>query len=332
MKLDPVYILAGPDAGRRSAFVDTIRSEFARVGGSPPEEHRLYAQENSVGDLVTLALNGSLFSSTRLIEYRDADLVKVKADIQLLLDYIKKPPADVILLLVTSSLGLEKALEEAVGKERKKTFWELFENEKPQWLTRRLGESGLSIDEEGIETLLELVENDTASLDAACARLGVLFPEGTRLGAEEIDRAIARNRREDAFSLFAKMVSDEPQWALESLETVLADRQGGAVPLIAALVWSWKRLLRLHLLLDSGEGFEGACLKSGIRARSLQTVHREALRRYDREACERVLCLLSDFDARVRGSGSQLESGLLQLLVWAITVKKGELALDASFL
>lgn len=332
MKLEPVYILAGPDAGRRAAFVDTIRKEFGKASGGPPEEHRLYAEETSVGDLLSLVMNGSLFSSSRIVEFRDAELAKAKAEVQALVDYVKKPAADVILLLVTSTFGLDKPLEDAVGKEAKKTFWELFENEKPQWIARRLGESGLTIDEDGIETLLELVENDTASLDAACARLAVVFPEGTRLGANEIDAAIARNRREDAFSLFARMVADEPQWALECLETVLADRQGGAVPLIAALVWSWKRLLRLHVLIDGGESFETACIKSGIRARSLQATHREALRRFGRRDCERVLCLLSDFDARVRGAGAQLEAGLLQLMVWAIVARRGEIALDASFL
>ena len=332
MKIDPVYILAGPDSGKRMTFVETIRKEFAKAAGGAPEEHRLYAQETPVGELLSLAMNGSLFSSSRLIEYRDADLVKTKAEITALLDYIKRPPAGVVLFLVTSAFGLEKAIEDAVGKDAKKTFWELFENEKPQWLTRRLGESGISIDEEGVETLLELVENDTASLDAACARLAVLFPEGTRLGSDDIDGAIARNRREDAFSLFARMVADEPVWAFECLEAVLADRQGGAVPLIAALAWSWKRLLRLHVLMEGGEGFEGACTKSGIRAKSLQATHREALRRFDRGSCERVLCLLNDFDATLRGGGAQLEAGLLQLLVWGIVVRKGDLTLDASFL
>ena len=332
MKIEPVYILAGPDAGRRAAFVDLIRGDFAAASGAAPEEHRIYAQETPVGELLSLVMNGALFSSSRLIEYRDAEFVKQKADVQALVDYIKRPSPDVVLLLVTSSFGLEKALEEAVGAGAKKTFWELFENEKPRWIAKRLEETGLTIDEDGIETLLELVENDTASLDAACARLAVLFPEGSRLCADDIDRAISRNRREDAFSLFAKMVSDEPVWALECLETVLADRQSSAVPLIAALVWSWKRLLRLNILIEGGENFEGACLKSGIRAKSLQATHREALRRFDRESCERILCLLSDFDARARSSGAQLEHGLLQLLVWGIVGGRGELALDPSFI
>ncbi|MEI6875730.1 MAG: DNA polymerase III subunit delta [Spirochaetota bacterium] len=329
MRVDPIYILAGPDAGRRALFITELKRELAARGGIEPEGHRLYAGDCPVGELLSLALNGSLFSEQRIIEYRDAELAKSKDDLAALGAYAAHPSEGVVLLLVTETFGLDRSLEDAVGKDRKKTFFELFENEKPRWIARRLGEAGIDIDDDAIETLLELVENDTAALDSTCARLSLVFPRGSRLGAEDIEAAISRNRQEDAFSLFARMVSDEPDWALECLDAVLADRQGGAVQLIAALVWSWRRFLRLRLLLDDGESFDTACLKSGIKAKSLQALHRDALGRYSREACERILALLADFDARARSGGAQLERGLLQLLIYGIMVKKGDLRLDA---
>ncbi|MFZ4617599.1 MAG: DNA polymerase III subunit delta [Rectinemataceae bacterium] len=326
------YILAGPDAGRRIQFVDELRRDLAKASGSKPEEHRLYAAESPIGDLLSIAMNGSLFSEARIIEYRDAEAVKNKADVAALLGYLAHPSPDVVLLLVTDSFGLEKAVEDAVGRDRKKTFYELFENEKPRWVSKRLAEASLEIDEDGLEAFLELVENDTQAMEAACARLSLVFAPGSRLSGEDIENAIARNRSEDAFSLFARMVSDEPVWAMECLDTVLADRQGGAVPLIAALVWCWKRLLRLHVLQDEGDSFDGACLKSGIRAKSLQAVHRSAISRFRREDCERVLALLTEFDAMARSAGSQLERTLLQTMVYAIVVRKGRIDLDSSYL
>ncbi len=65
-----------------------------------------------------------------------------------------------------------------MGKDRKKTFFEMFESEKPRWIERKLRELGLAIDEGGIEALLELVENESGALDAACSRLAVIFPQG----------------------------------------------------------------------------------------------------------------------------------------------------------
>lgn len=328
MKIEPCYLLAGPETGKRAAFVAELREAVARADGAPAEEHRLYSTDAGVGELLALLRNGSLFASRRLVEYRGAEAIKGKEDTGALAAYLASPAPDAVLLLVTDAFYAEKAVEEAVGKERKKTFYELFESEKPRWVERRLRELGLGIDEEGVEALLELVENDTSALESACSRLAVLFPRGSVLGEAEIEAAVARNRQEDAFSLFARMSEDEPAWALECLETVLADRQGGAVQILSALVWSFRRLLRLHLLLEGGEGFETACMKSGIRAKSLQGLHRKALARYGRRDCERIIGLAAEIDARARAAGSVLERPLLQLFVYGAMVKKGRLELS----
>jgi DNA polymerase-3 subunit delta len=328
MQVELAYILAGPDTGRRKMFIDELKQELTNLDGTVPEEHRLYAQDTGVGYLLSLAYNGSLFSPRRLIEYRGAESAKTKDDLASLIAYVKKPANDAILLLVTDTYGLDRSLEDALGKNRKRTFFELFESEKPRWIARRLGEGGIDIEENAIEVLLELIENDTASLDGACGRLSLLFPKGSILTADEVEAAVARNRQEDAFTLFSRIVSDEPAWALECLDVVLADRQGGAVQLIAALVWSWRRLLRLRALIDGGETFESACYKSGIRAKSLQSVHRTALGRFSRRECERIIALFADFDAYSRSGGAVLERALLQFLIFAIMVKKGKIDLE----
>lgn len=331
MKLDRVYLLAGPESGKRSAFIDEVKTAIVAQDGSPAEEHRLYASDVGVSELLILLRNGSLFSSRRLVEYRGAELVKTKDELRDLADYIAKPADDAILLLVTEAFYAEKALEEAVGKDRKRTFYELFENEKPRWVAGKLRERGVGIDDEGIETLLELIENDTSDLEAACSRLALVYPEGTELGAAEVEAALARNRQEDAFSLFARIVEDDPEWALETLDAVLADRQGGAVQIISALIWSFRRLLKLEALIQGGEGFETACVKLGIRAKSLQALHRQALKRYPRPACERIISLASKADGLARSAGASLERPILQLLVYGTMLKQGEIELLPSY-
>lgn len=330
MKLEPVYLLAGPEAGKRAAFIDEIKAAVLAADGGAAEEHRFYASDVGVNDLLSLLRNGSLFSSRRLVEYRGAEFVKTKDELKALAEYLAAPAQDAVLILVTESFYAEKVLEDAVGKARKRTFYELFDNEKPRWVESRMRERGLSIDSEAVETLLELIENDTADLEAACARLALLFPEGSRLTSDDIEAALARNRQEDAFSLFARMVEDEVAWALETLDAVLADRSGGAVQVISALTWSFRRLLKLHALLDGGEGFDTACLKLGIRAKSLQALHRQAVKRYPRPACERIIGLAADFDGHARSMGSVLERPLLQLFVFGAMVKAGKLELAAG--
>jgi len=330
MKIESAYLLAGPELGKRSAFIGELRAAIIAADGQSPEEHRAYASETGVGEILGLLRNGSLFSSRRLVEYRGAELVKGKEDLGALAAYLAAPAPDALLVLVTESFYVEKALEEAVGKGRKRTFFEMFENEKPRWVERRVRELGMEIDEGGIEALLELVENESGALDAACSRLAVVFPRGATLGEEEVEAAIARNRQEDAFSLFDRLATGDFESALETLEAVLADRRGDAVQIISALVWGFRRLRRLHALMDEGEPFESACMKLQMRSKALQRQSAAALRRFPREQCERILLLVSAFDARARAMGSLYERTLLQLLVYGIVVKKGELELEAQ--
>jgi DNA polymerase-3 subunit delta len=308
MKLESVYLLAGPEAGRRAAFVDELRAAIAAADGARAEEHRLYAYETGAGELLGLLRNGSLFSSRRIVEYRFAELAKGKEELGALAAYIASPAPDAILLLETDLFYVEKALEDAVGRERKKTFFEMFENEKPRWVDRRLRELGLEPEESGVEAVLELVENESSALEAACARLAIVYPRGARIGEAEVEAAIARNRQEDAF----------------------ADRKGDAVQVISALIWSFRRLHKLHLLVEAGEGFEPACIRLQLRSKAAQRQNAAAMRRYSRADCERIIRLASEVDSRGRAMGSAYERSLLQLLAYGIVERKGALSLGAS--
>jgi DNA polymerase III subunit delta len=325
MKIEGAYLLAGPEIGKRAAFAAELRAAMTAADGAPPEEHRAYASETGLGEVLGLLRNGSLFSSRRIVEYRGAELIKGKEDLGAIAAYLASPAPDAVLLLVTEAFYVEKALEEAVGKDRKRTFFEMFENEKPRWIEKRLREAGLGIDEGGIEALLELVENESGALDAACARLALVFPRGATLGEDDVEAAIARNRQEDAFSLFERLAAGDLESALETLEAVLADRKGDAVQIISALTWSFRRLVRLHVLMGEGEGLESACMKLQIRSKAMQRQSGAAVRRFPLPACERIVLLASSFDEKARTVGSQYERALLQLLVYGILVKKGEL-------
>ena len=328
MKFETVYLLAGPETGKRSSFVADLRSAITETDGSPAEEHRFYASETAVGELLTILRNGSLFAGRRLVQYRGAELIKGKDEIGELVKYIEAPAPDAVLLLVTEAFYVERALEEAVGKGRKTTFYEMFENEKPRWIERRLKELGMSVDPAATNALLELVENDSAALESACTRLALLFPAGSRLGEAEVEAAIAHSKREDAFSLFERVATGTFCEALEVLDAVLADRRGDAVQIVSALIWSFRRLHRLHAMVEGGTPFEASCLKLQIRSKALQKQSSAALERYSRIDCERIIRLASSFDGRVRAYGAVFERSLLQLLVFGIMERNG--ALDLS--
>ncbi len=318
------YILAGPEIGRRELFVREIAEGLAAKEGQAAEYSRFYAQDMPPERLVGILRNASLFAPRRLIEYRNAEALSSKQDQEALIAYIKSPAEDAVLLLVTEAYGLAKGLEEAVGSRGKKVFWELRDSEKPTWLRDRLARDRLSADDEAIETVLELVENETAALESACTVLAACFPAEHRLNSENIESALSRSRREDAFSLFDRMVQGDIDSALSVLDALLSDRQSESSQIIAALIWSFRTLERLHRSLAQGLEMENAFRAEKITSKTGQRKFRAALGRYKGEDCTRILKAASETEGLLRaGYPASFTRSFLQLFIRSAMTMKG---------
>jgi DNA polymerase-3 subunit delta len=318
------YILAGPEIGRREFFVREIAEGLAAKEGQSAEYSRLYTQDMPPEQLVGFLRNASLFSPRRLIEYRNAEAVSSKQDQEALIAYIKNPAQDAVLLLVTEGYGLARGIEEAVGAKGKKIFWELRDSEKPAWLRDRLARDRLAADNDAIETILELVENETSALESACTVLAACFPAQHRLGLEDVESVLSRSRQEDAFSLFDRMVQADIDSALSVLDALLSDRQSESSQIMAALIWSFRTLERLHRGLAQGLELEEAFRAEKISSKTGQRKFRAALGRYTSAECARILKAASETEAALRaGYPASFARSFLQLFIRSAMVLKG---------
>jgi len=318
------YILAGPETGKREAFVRELIASLAEKDGTPPECSRLYAGEVPAEQLVGILQNSSLFSSRRVVEYRDAEAVTSKAALSALEGYIRNPAEDALLILVTEGYSLAKSLETAVGAANKKMFWELRDSEKPAWIRERLARDRLSVEDETIEAILELVENETSALESACMVLAACFPEGTRLRADDAEAALSRSRQEDAFSLFDRMAGGDLSSALLVLDTLLADRQSEPAGIISALIWSFRRTERLHRWIASGLAPDEAFRREKLTSKTGQKKFRAAMQRYTAEECARIVRAASETEGSLRGGfPSSFARVLLHLFLRSAMALKG---------
>lgn len=331
-RLPPVWILAGPEIGLKESFVADIVAKARKLGGDEPELHRLYAGDTVVADALALLQNSSLFASWVIVEFRNIDQLGQKAEIDELARYCASPAEQTVLLLETEGYSAPKALEKAVPSDCRKTFFEMFESELAGWIRRELGGEELSADAEAIESVLELVPHDTASLRAACLILSSSFKRGTALSAADVEAAILRSKPEDAFSLFDRIGQGELETALEVLDSLLDSRRGDGNQIIAALVWSFRRLERIADAVSRGERFEDVCPREQARSKTAQRQLRAALQRYKPEDCRSIIVALSETEAALRGPlGSVFERQLLHLLITSIITKKGRGLAAASW-
>jgi DNA polymerase III delta subunit len=316
------YLLVGPEAGTRDLFIQDIKKRCAAKDGSPLEYHRFYAADAKPEEVVSLLLNGSLFASRKIVEFRGIESLATKESQKPFLDYLAAPSDTDILLLVSDSYSVPKPFEDAAGSARKKIFWELKESDKPGWVKSRLQREGIFIDSQGIESFLELVENETSAMEAACLSLAACFPPDARLDADAVEAALGKSRREDAFSVFDRISESDLGSALSVLDTVLSDRQGDPQGIIAALVWSFRKLGRLSERLEAGSSPEEAFKAEWISSRTAQRKFRAAMKRYSSQDCARILRAISETEGVLRsGYPASLQRSFLHLLLQSIMGK-----------
>ncbi len=320
----PLHLLLGPEIGEKKTHIEKLRASLAKELGTEPEEERYYCQDCKPGALVSQLLNGSLFSSHRLVQYIGVEQLSGKTEIAPLLDYAKHPSPEISLIMLSDEVGVEKALKEAVGEKNCTVFWEMFEDRKEEWLRSFFRKEGMRISEKAVDAILDLVENNTDALRRECSRLALFLPKDKEIDEETVESYLSHNRQEDAFSLFDRLACGELREALESLEKMLFSKEGEPIGILAGLLWSFKRLETWLILQNDGLRPDEAFLRSGIKSKKLQGLYKEAARRYPLPACRRVLSRITEADYSLRSGGAVTEKIIMQKLIYETVVKAGQ--------
>ncbi len=321
----PSYLLMGPEEGEKGEFIASIKQALTQVDPSL-EIHTIYPWETGMSELAGILKNGSLFSSWKLVILRNGEQVK-REEGKILGEYLKNPAPEVCLIITTSNLekDISKPVASAIPKDRKKIFWELFENQKRAWLTKYFRGKEIEVSPEGMELILDLVENNTKEMRAACDQLSLFFGPGSCIGEEDVDTFIHHSREENVFTLFGKMADLDFISSLETLRKLMLSGENNPIQLYAGLLWQFKRLLKLSSMTDLQYSVEDACMKIGIRGKKNQESYRRANSHYSTGELKRIILLISRFDALVRETRAEMQSLLMELFLYYTILKKGEL-------
>jgi DNA polymerase-3 subunit delta len=306
-------LFLGPELGEKQDAIDEIRQRL----GNTREETSFYASETTVSEMVSFLQNGSLFADTRLVFIKNTELIKKKDETDLLSSYMKKPQDNTTLILMSDTTSLAKALETAVPSTGKKVFWEMFDNRKREWLTTFFKRAGFTIRADGIETILELVENNTSALRQECMRLMQFLSKNKPIGAEDIEKWLSHTREESAFTLFSRIAAGDFPKSLETLHTLLLAKEA-PIAIFAGLTWCFKRLRDYTAIIETGNLSDLEFRKAGFASPKMRKDYESAFRRYGTRAADLCLALTAEFDMRIRQGGSDLETLLMDLYLYKI--------------
>ena len=312
MKTSRAWLFLGPEIGEKQTAIDETRKRIAAG-----EETVYYAGETPVPVMVAAMRNGSLFADSRLFLIKCADGIKKKEDIDLLSSYLASPPSDTFLILISEETGISKGLENSIPPANKKIFWELPDNRKSEWVQNFFRREGFRIGAEGVETILELVENNTAALKQECSRLILFLDKSREITGEDAEKWLAHTREESPFTLFSRIADGDFSRSLESARTLLEARQ--APPAIfAGLASCFRKLISYQKLKEAGISDEGEYRKIGVSAPGAKRDYASASRLYNSAGAETCLALTAEYDLLLRSSLSFPEQVLFDQYLYRI--------------
>jgi DNA polymerase-3 subunit delta len=313
------HIFLGPEIGKKQDAIDDIRKKLSKNGAH--EEFVFYAGETAAVDIANVVQNHSLFSQARLFIVKNADQIKKKDDTVLIASCMEELEQDCAMILVSDDFKLAAGIDNSCPKENRKVFYEMFENQKTEWVQSFFKREGRNISGDGIELILEMVENNTDALRRECSRLMLFLPQDSTVEAQDVEKWLSHNREESAFSLFSRIAAGDFSRAIESLHTLLAAKESPQ-GILAGLTWCFKKLRDYLALVKTGNADNSFELKKiGLSSPKVKSDYMSAGRRYSAAAVDACIAATAEYDVLLRLSGSALESVLMDTYVLKIMGK-----------
>jgi DNA polymerase-3 subunit delta len=301
------WLFLGPEIGEKQTAIDQIRKNLLQRGEL--EETAYYAGETAVPVMVSAMRNGSLFAESQLFCVKCAEGIKKKEDIDLLSSCLESQADNTFVILISEETSIARALEKVIPPANKRIFWELSDTRKAEWVETFFRREGFKIRKEGIETILELVENNTEALKRECSRLTVFLNKDKEITGEEAEKWLSHTREESAFTLFSRIAAGDFSRSLESARMLLAAKESPPA-IFAALASCYRKLIGYLAIKESGGG-EDDYRKIGVSSPGAKRDYAAAGKRYNSAGAEACLALTAEYDMLFRSSLSFPEQILM---------------------
>ena len=333
----PVYLFTGPEFGERNDAIENLKNSVSKKFGSV-DNYLFYASETPVNEFMSVLQNESLFSEATFITVKNAETIKKKDEIEIILNWIKNVKSEnAVLVLVSDEISVDSKIEKAVPSSNQKKFWEMYEDKKLPWIQNYFSKNGYTLTEDAGNLILSLIENNTQSLKAECSKFFICFPKGTRITEETVDKILTHTREENAFSLFDAMSNSQKtsqerfQNSLEILQKIRLSKENSSVMIIAGLSSCFRKLSLWHRLRLEGKNDDFNLKINGFSSAKIKKQYLSAAKNWTSGETSAILSILAETDMNIRSGGTLLENTLLEKALYEIIIKKGSSSAVCDF-
>lgn len=347
------YILLGPEEGLKA---DWLSEEKKKVISAHPdaEIHQVFVGDDNGDNLDSILSQPSLFSSFRLVIVKQYENRTAKDNFdKAIIDFLSSGSTDAEFIILSSEKSKSK-INPRIANNRNvsiQIFWEMFDSQKRDWITREFAKEGFRIGKEAIDEILFSVDNNTQDMKNLVTSLALFFhatdKNKTEILPDDIDKYSLQTRGEDGNTLFQAIAEKDMEHAESIVSSLLLSDTSAPGKAYSVLVTKFRLLESFELLKAKGmnekEAFENADALSpypvyyqtkGIKSKE-QAVFRKAAQNYTLQDTKRIIKYLGRMDSAIKSSSSEWARTMYSSLIATIILSKGtetDIDLDSSSL
>ncbi len=334
------YLLLGPEKGLKDDYIKDLKAKL-----DPCEVSKFYEVEDYEDEMFAQLNNNDLFAAHRLVIFEITEELKGKDKIKAIANYIAKPSDCATLVITSPELRVAPEIMGAVPKDNCVTFYEMFENQKPQWLNNYFRRNGYSITADACNAIIEKVENNVHDFENVCSQF-VIFLNSMQamqnkktITEEDVDDYLAHTREETDFTLFGYVARRKLDSALECLHTLLRTKETSSVTAMCAsrLASYFRRLLSVQINLQKGMSLETSLATKyfdneyPIRKKKDKDIYSDASRNYGIRDIERILVTLAEYDIKIKEAPTTVQQTMMEKCLVDVIMHKGRHAKPLAF-
>lgn len=308
-KLQPAYLISGDEPLQVLECADQVRQQARNQGYS---ERRVYHVDNSFdwSALLETANTLSLFSHRQIIELRMPSGKPGDSGRKALLDYLKDPAPDNLLLIITARLeGAAQQAKWFKALDKVGVFvpvWPIEPGKLPGWIGERLRQAGFKATPGALTLLAEQVEGNLLAAAQEIEKLKLLIP-GSTLDEEAIREAVSSSARYDVFQLADAALDGQIKNTVRIFDALKAE--GVEPPVVLWLLAREIRLLSFFCRqLSRGVSHDTALTEAArvigfspyLLKRRLPLINKAAARHSEKEI-RALLVWAGDIDRQIKG-------------------------------
>lgn len=320
----PVWLLVGEERLLRDQAVDAI-VKAALAGGVPEfNTDKFTAGETDVDKILGATRTVPMMANKRLVLVRalerwdgaaeaTSDGARALPPLDRLADYAKSPIDSTCLLLVANKLDGRRRL---VAQAKKGAFLvdcaAIDARAVPGWIRARAKSKGHELPGSVADLVAEIAGPDLSYLDDVLERLSLYVGKDAPITEDAVSVCVTRVKLADTWNLVDAASTKDLGKVLRLFADVYDPRDRG-LPLVGALAWSLRQLLKLEAALGQGLGIDDAARKAGVFPTFKARDHARKLKAFRPHELERWLVVLQETDLALKSSRRPADSILEEM-------------------